>query len=149
MMNRLLGFIALVAIALSTTACAGTKIGDFVSAATSTINNPVQPVNLYQAKVVYAAAQDLVLQYKDKCFGIDGKKTVAQIQADSSIIEICTHRISRWNLMKKADANAYNAIKVADSFIVNNPSGNAVSYITAAWKAATDFKTLALSQGAK
>ena len=121
---------------------AGSTLDTAWQAVTATITNPISTNNLYQAKTVYAAAQTAVLEYKGRCFGSDGRKTMVQYKLDG-YAELCAHRVSRWRAMQSADRTAYNTIRVADSFITNNPSGNAASYVAAAYKAATDFMALA------
>jgi hypothetical protein len=101
---------------------------------------------MYQAKLAYAAGQDGVKEYKLKCFGADGKKTFKAIRADVALSVVCNHRVSRYNTMKQREMDTYNAMKVADDFVAKNPSGNAASYISAAWKAATDFENLATAK---
>lgn len=143
-MRRIILASALIALALTLGGCgAAQKLGQVVSGATTQIVNPVTPVNMYQVKNVYAAGQTLVLEYKNKCFGEDGLKTFAQIQSDAALRTLCAHRVSRWRAMKKADDKAHRAIDAANTFIANNPSGNAISYVQAAWKAVNDFKNKA------
>lgn len=136
-MKKLLVLPLLLSLALALPGCA------VVEKATQTFTNPVGPVQMYQVKNVYAAGEELALEYKSKCFGADGKKTVAEIRSDAALVVICNHRVSRWNAIRAAENKAYVAVKVADKYIADNPSGNAVTYITAAWKAVNDFKAQA------
>lgn len=137
-MRRFL-ILSLMLAAFILTSC-GPKVGEFIAAATTPFANPITATNIDQVKLGYAGAEALMLEYYDKCFGADGKKTVAEIKADAVLVVLCKRRISRWYAMKAADNRAYVLTRAADKFIANNPQGNAVSYISAAWKAVNDFK---------
>lgn len=141
-MNRL--FLAsAVALSIGVSGCAGTPPGDLLRAATRQIANPVTPTNIQQVKIAFAAGQDLVQRYQQDCFGSDLPPypvNLAVIKADPILAVQCKHRVSRWNAMRDAEDKAYNAIVVADQFIARNPSGNAATYISAAWKAVTDYR---------
>lgn len=142
-MKRFLHLFAVAAVALSLGGCAGTPSGDLLRLATKTVTNPVTPKNIQQVKLVFAATQDGVLLYQQECFGGTTRPypvTVAKIKADPVLSVACAHRVSRYNVMKAAEDKAYNAITVAEDFIIRNPSGNAASYISAAWKSVTDYR---------
>lgn len=148
-MKRLL-LIPLLAFGLAFGGCTfndGTRaVGDFVRAATSTFTNPVSATNLYQAKLTFAASQELVEKYQRDCFGSQLPPypvSFAKIKADPVLSVECKHRVSRYNTMKLAEDRADRAIVLANKFIRENPSGNAVSYITNAIKAVTDYQAKA------
>lgn len=139
-------YLAICAVALSLGGCAGTPAGDAIGLATKQFANPVAPVNMYQVKLAYAGSQELVLKYQRDCFGSDLPPypvTVVRIKADPVLSVQCSHRVSRYNGMKKAEGVAFNAVARADDFIARNPSGNAISYISAAWKAVSDYRAAA------
>lgn len=142
--GNLLRLYAVVVIVLGVSGCAaGTKVGDFVSAVTTTIANPVSATNLYQAKVAFAGSQELVIKYQEDCFGSQLPPypvTLARIRADSVLAVQCKHRVSRYNAMKAAEDKANAFILAADDFITRNPSGNAVSYVSAAVKAVNAYR---------
>lgn len=142
---KLLRVLLIPLLAVSLGGCADqlNKLGGVISAATTTFVNPVGPVQMYQVNNVYAAGQELVLEYKDKCFGVTGKKTLKTINADAALRDLCKRRVSRWYAMQAAENKAYISIKLADKFIKENPSGNAATYIAAAWKAANEFRAQA------
>lgn len=140
---RLKMLAVLIAAAVGLAGCAGTKVGDFVSAVTTTIANPVSGTNLYQAKLAFAGSQELVLKYQDDCFGSQLPPypvTVARIRADSVLAVQCKHRVSRYNAMKAAEDKANALILAADDFITRNPFGNAASYVSAAVKAVSAYR---------
>lgn len=124
----------------------GANLGAAFKVATSTFTNPVTLTNLYQAKVVFVATQDLVVKYQRDCFGSYAPPypvSVAIIKADPALSIQCRHRVSRYNTMKAAEGVANNAIGRADTFIKQNPTGNAASYILAAVRAVTDYRAKA------
>lgn len=107
------------------------------------ITNPVSSTNLYQAKLVFASSQDLVIKYQKDCFGSQTPPyavTYAQIKADPVLNVECSRRVSRYNAMKSAENKANAAIVAADNFIRNNPTGNAVTYIQAALAAVNKYR---------
>ena len=117
-----------------------------VAVATKSFDNPATPTNLYQAKVAFAGGQELVLKYQRDCFGSEAPPypvTFARIKSDPALFALCSHRVSRYNAMKVAEGRANAAITAADGFIARNPNGNAVTYIQAAVRAVTDYKTAA------
>lgn len=121
-------------------------VGDVITAATTPITNPVSATNLYQAKVAFAGSQEAVKKYQQDCFGSNMPPyavSFAMIKADPVLSVQCAHRVSRYNTMKVAEDKANKAISVADTFISQNPSGNAVSYITAAIKAVNSYQVKA------
>lgn len=136
---RNLLLVPVLAVALALPGCTAFK--NFANLATTTITNPVRTVDIYRVNNVYAGAQALVLEYQERCFQKQGVKvTLAQIKSDSVLKDICRRRVSRYQAMKAMDNKAYVAIRTAENFIANNPSGNAASYIAAAWAAVNEFQ---------
>lgn len=149
-MKRIL-LVPFLALTLALASCAQVqKVGDFVSTAaravTTEFTNPVTPTNLYQAKLAFAASQEVVKKYKRDCFGSFAPPypvSFKMIQADPVLSAQCSHRVSRYNAMKRAEGQAYNAVEEADIFIKNNPSGNAATYISAAIRAVINYQAKA------
>lgn len=122
---------------LSLAACAPlNKVGDIIAAAATTITNPVGTVDIYRVKNGYAAALQLVLDYRNYCWS----KPYATLVADTVSKPICQNRRQVVRTAQAAKSTASRAITVADNFIRNNPTGNAATYISAAWGAVQDFQ---------
>lgn len=138
-MRRLL-LLPVMLLALAFAGCQSTDLGKFV---TTPIVNPVSQTNTYQAKVWFAGSQELVLKYQQDCFGSQLPPypvSWARIKSDPILAVQCKHRVSRYNTMKKAEDRAYVAIITADNFVAQNPTGNAVSYIAAAYRAVNEYR---------
>jgi ElaB/YqjD/DUF883 family membrane-anchored ribosome-binding protein len=113
------------------------QIGDLVTAATTTVDNPVGAVDLYRAKNTYAASLELVVRYRDECW----KRPYAVLMADPIYAPVCKDRRAVVRQAQNLRHTAGAAIKAADNFIRDNPTLNAASAIAAAIKAVTDFKS--------
>jgi len=112
------------------------KAGDILSAATQTIVNPLGSTDIYRVKNAYAAGLQLVVEYRNYCWS----KPYAVLMADPIARPICKNRRPIVRAMQRAKGHASNAIRVADNFIRDNPSGNAISYINAAWASVLEFR---------
>lgn len=135
-MKRLLAPFVLV-LALALNACApAQKVVDFVTVATQTVANPLDEVDIYRVKNVYAAGLELADAYRDYCW----KRPYAVLMADPIARPFCQNRRAMVRTMQATALRASNAIRVADDFIRANPTGNAVSYVRAAWTAVQDFR---------
>lgn len=133
-MKRLL---ILCAVALSLTGCAtGTKLGDLVQVATTTITNPVGSTDIYRVQNAYAAALEVVVEYRRYCWS----KPYAELMADPVSKPICEKRRAVVRAAQTGRKHARGALNAAENFITNNPTLNAASAIDAAWKAVADFK---------
>ena len=130
--------IPLLAGALALSACSGTlqKAGQVVDAVTQTIVNPLGDVDIYRVKNVYAAGLQLEVDYRDYCWS----KPYAALMADPIARPVCRNRRPNVRAIQAGARHASNAIRVAERFIRDNPSGNAVSYVSAAWTAVQDFR---------
>lgn len=126
-------------IALSLGGCADqlNKIGSVVSAATTTITNPLGPVDIYRVKNVYAAGLTLAVEYRNYCWS----RPYAALMADPVARPLCQNRRPNVRTIQFAKGEASKAIKAADKFIRENPTGNAVSYVSAAWDAVQSFRS--------
>jgi len=136
-MKRLLVALALAG-SLGLAGCAGTSFGTFVKVATTTVTNPVGTVDIYRVKNVYAATLQIAVKYRDYCWG----RSYAALMADKVAKPVCQNRRQVVRKLQAADQKAYAAIVTADRFARNNPTLNASSAVSAAWKAVTDFQSL-------
>lgn len=134
-MRRFLMLPAL-ALALFVSGCAGTKVGDFVSAVTTTITNPVSATNIYQVKNAYAAALQLAASWREYCYS----KPYAVLMADAVGKTLCQNRRAIVRNIQSAQPKAAGAIRSAENFVRDNPTLNASTAIQAAWSAVTAFR---------
>lgn len=135
-MKRLL-LIPFLALTLALASCAQIqKAGNFVATATQTFVNPLGSTDIYRVQNVYAAGLTLAVEYRNYCWS----KPYAVLMVDPIARPICQNRRPVVRAIQAAKGNAFNAIRVADNFIRANPTGNAVSYISAAWSAVQDFR---------
>lgn len=124
-------------LALAVSACGpGSKVGDLLTAATTTITNPVDAVDIYRVKNVYAASLDLMVKYREFCWS----KPYAALMADPVAKPTCQSRRAAVRAMQSAQVNAHAAIAAAEDFVRNNPTLNAATAIAAAWSAVTTFQ---------
>lgn len=122
---------------LTLSACGpGTKLGELISTATTTITNPVDAVDIYRAKNVYAASLDLAVAWRNYCWS----KPYAVLIADPVARPICQNRRSVVRSIQVAQPKAASALSDAQIFVLNHPTLNATDVITAAWAAVTNFK---------
>jgi len=126
------------ALAFSLAGCAGTPFGEALRVATSTYNNPVGPVDIYRAKVVYAATLELVVAYREYCW----KRQFAVLMNDPVAGPLCKDRRAVVRRMQAADDKANLALIKADNFARQNPSGTPIALIGAAVVAVNEFKNL-------
>lgn len=125
------------ALVLSLAGCAQIQSAiELIPKATQTFTNPLGPVDIYRVKNVYAAGLELAVQYRSYCWA----RPYATLMADPIARPLCQDRRAVVRAVQSAKGKASSAIKAADSFIRNNPSGNAVTYIGAAWDAVNQFK---------
>lgn len=139
-MKRILIIPALL-LALALPACSSDDIGRFLKATTTTVTNPVDTVDIYRAKLTYDSALKIANKYRATCY--PAGVTYAQLMADQVYKGLCQSRRSVVRKMQTADDKAFAAIGTAENFVRNNPTLNATAAIGAAWKAVTDFQTLA------
>lgn len=137
-MKRLL-LIPFLAIGLALGGCQ--TVGEFATAITTTITNPIGGKNIYQAKLVYASALEIAVKYRELCWS----KPYAVLMADPIAKPICQNRRPTVRRLQQARVKASAAIRSADNFVRNNPTLNATNAIGAAWTAVTDFQNIAAS----
>lgn len=128
-----------VTLALSLGGCASLPgpLGDAVRVLTTTINNPVAPVDIYRVKNAYAAALEVFVEYRRYCWS----QPYAVLMVDPVAKPICERRRPIVRALQKADENAFFAISAAENFIAANPTLNATSIVSAAWAAVTAFQS--------
>lgn len=130
-------FLIIAALSLPLAGCgAASKVSDFVSTVTQTITNPVGEVDIYRAKNLYLATLKVANNWREYCWS----KPYSTIVADPIMRPVCQERRATTRTLQAANRKASAALKAAETFIRNNPSGNAVTYVTAAWNAVNDFK---------
>lgn len=134
-MKRIL-LLPVMLLSLALAGCAGTNVGDFLTAATSTVTNPVSAVDIYRVKNVYAASLQIVVKYREFCWS----KPYAALMADPVAKPTCQNRRAAVRTMQAAQINARNAINSVETFVRNNPTLNAATAISAAWTAVTAFQ---------
>lgn len=136
-MKRILLIPALL-LALAVSACTnGPNLGALLNIATSTVTNPVNAVDIYRVKNVYAASLELAKQYRTSCWS----KPYAAILADPVLGTVCKNRRATVRAMQAAQLKAASAIDSAQTFVADNPTLNAASVIAAAWSAVTAFQS--------
>lgn len=137
-------YLAILAVALTLGGCASLgSIGEKAlnlpaGVLTTTVRNPVAPVNIYQAKVVYASTLEIANGYREYCWS----KPYAALMADP-VGRVCQKRRAIVRAMQAADSRAYAAIRTADAFVRSNPTLDATSAIRAAIAAVSDFQSVA------
>lgn len=125
---------AIVAVSLAVAGCA--QIGDVARIATTTITNPVSQTDIYRAKNAYAAALQLVVDYREYCWA----RPYAALMADPVAGPLCKNRRAVVQAAQVARPKAASAIRSAENFVRDNPTVNASSAISAMWAAVTDFQ---------
>lgn len=136
---RRLFMLPLLIAAFTLSACGpGTKLGDLLSIATSTVVNPVDATNIYQIKNGYAATLELAVQWREFCWA----KSYAALMADPVAKPICTNRRARLRALQVAQPKAALSIDKAETFVRNNPTLNATVLVSAAWDAYKEFQAV-------
>lgn len=135
--------VPLMLVSLALAGCSGGQgvfgnIGSAISAATSTIQNPVGSVDIYRAKNAYAATLELAVAYRTYCWS----KPYAVLMADPIAAPACRNRRAVVRQIQSARPKVAAAIRTAENFVRNNPTINAGSAITAMWAAVNDFQNL-------
>lgn len=129
-------FLVACALVLSLTGCAGTPLGDALRAVTATYANPLGATDIYRVQNLYAAALELVAQYRVYCWS----KPYAAILQDPVMKPTCERRRAVVRAAQSARRNARKAIDAAEQFITNNPTLNAATAVQAAWDAVGAFR---------
>jgi len=106
------------------------------NAATLTIENPVDDVDMYRVKNAYAAALELAAGYRAYCYSVSW----ARVKSDPVVRPACERRRAVVRAFQSAQVKARKAIALAEKFVAENPTINAVSVISAAWQAVKEFR---------
>ena len=113
------------------------NVENFISTAATTIVNPLRPVDMYRVKNVYAASLQLAVDYRAACWS----KPYAVILTDPVMKPVCQNRRAVVRTIQSAKLKAKTAIRAADDFMLNNPTVNAGTFVTAAWAAVSSFQS--------
>ena len=124
------------AITLVLGGCAGTKVGDLISAATTTIVNPIDSVDIYRVKNTQAVTLELAVQWRRTCWS----DSYANLMKNPATKLLCQSRRPTLRAMQGAYAKADLAITQAELFIRNNPTLNAATVLQAAWNAVSAYR---------
>lgn len=116
--------------------CAGTRVGDLISAATTTIVNPVDSIDIYRVKNAQAIALELAVAWRRNCWS----KPYAELMKDPVNKALCQNRRPTLRAIQDYNAKASLAIMEAESFIRNNPTLNASVLIQAAMSAVSAYR---------
>lgn len=128
---------ALLAACLAGCASLPGPLGDAIRVVSTTIANPVNQTDIYRAKNTYAATLELAAEYRRYCWS----RPYAALLADPVARPICERRRAVVRAFQSARGNAGAALVAAENFIADNPTLNAASAVSAAWKAITDFQS--------
>ncbi len=133
-------FFSLAALGLLAIGAAGcTAPGSFrelVSTATQTITNPIDKVDLYRVKNTYAAALTLADDYRTYCYA----RPYITLMADPIAKPICASRRAVLREIQARQPQAKQAIVAAENFVRDNPTLNAATAVSAAWRAVQAFQ---------
>lgn len=130
---------AVLALTLSLGGCLTlSELGSTIQFATSSVNNPVSATNIYQIKNAYAASAELAVEYRRYCWSAP----YANLMADPVASRLCRSRRPVTRAIMAADQKAFFAVSAAENFVTANPTLSAVSVISAAVKAVTDFRNV-------
>lgn len=135
-MKRKIFAVVLIALPLAACGAAGSVVDAAFRAVTTTIVNPVTPVDIYRVKNAYAAADQLVIDYRSYCWS----RSYVALMADAVAQPICQNRRAIVRKAQSYRAKASYAIGQADTFIRNNPTLNAATVVNAAWSVVTAFQ---------
>lgn len=127
-------------LALSLAGCAdGPSLEDLknaVKVATTTIENPLDDVDIYRVKNTYAIALELSDQYRTYCWSAPFKA----LMGDAAAGPLCRSRREVVRSFQAAQIKAKKAIRAAEKFITMNPTISASTVVRAAWQAVSEYK---------
>lgn len=129
--------LAVVLLVLPLVGCgAGSTVDTAFNTLTTTITNPITSVDIYRLENTYAAADQLVADYRSYCWS----KPYATLMADPVAKPVCHDRRPVVRAAQSYRAKASFAIGQADAFVKNNPTLNASTVVGAAWSAVTAYQ---------
>lgn len=135
-MKRIRLATALVAGSLILGGCAGTPLGDIISLANAQIANPISATNVYQVKNGYAAALQIAADWRQYCFSMKYKV----LMADPIARPVCSSRRSVVRSLKAYGPMAGQAVRDAETFVVQHPTLDASAVISVAMQAVARFR---------
>ncbi len=112
------------------------QLKEFVNVATTTIVNPIDSVDIYRAKNVYAATLQAAVDWRALCWS----KPYAQLMNDPVTQPLCQNRRPWLRQIQAAKDKASMAVHDATLFVEMHPTLNASTVIQAAWDAVTKFR---------
>lgn len=124
----------ILALALILPGCA--QLTDTVRVVTTTIVNPVDAVDIYRAKNVYAATLQVAAEWRALCWS----KPYAQLMNDPIAQPLCQHRRPWLRQIQVAKDKASMAVHDAVLFVEMNPTLNAAIVVKASWDAVNNFR---------
>lgn len=114
-------------LALSLSACQSAgSVGSFFSEVAATVTSPISTIDLYRVKNVYAAADQLAIEYRSYCYS----KPYADLMSDPVAQPVCKYRrqvITTFQAKRKIAARAIANAKTD-------------SLLSVAWSAVSDYK---------
>lgn len=128
--------LAVLAVTLTLGGCA--QLREALTVATTTIVNPVDSVDIYRAKNVYAATLQIAVDWETLCWS----KPYAQLMNDPITQPLCQKRRPIRRAIKDAKDKASMAVHDAVLFVEMNPTLNAATVVSAAWDAVNKFKNV-------
>jgi hypothetical protein len=142
MMRRLLMIPAMLC-ALVLASCAGTdfskfgsNVGSLLTAATTTVVNPVSATNIYQVEQGHAATRELAVSWRRLCWS----EPYAALMAKPATKFVCENRRTRLRAIEDADLKTESAIADAKNFVRDHPTLSATTVLSAAYSALKNFQ---------
>ena len=102
----------------------------------ATFTNPVDSVDMYRVKSVYAATLQAAVSYRRYCYA----RPYRDLMKDPVARPVCANRRAVILAAQKHEPKANGAIVAADNFVRNNPTISAATAVGAAWRAVSDFR---------
>ena len=133
-MRRILPVILL---ALALNGCAQiSQVRDLIGAATTTIVNPVDSIDIYRVKNAGAVVKEAAVQWRRLCWS----KPYAELMKEPIAKALCKNRRPALRAIQDYNGKMNLAIFEAESFVQQNPTLSAATAIQAAWDAITRYR---------
>jgi len=120
------------------------QLRDAATVVTTTIVNPIDSVDVYRAKNVYAATLQAAVSWRELCWSKPYDFIVGNaekgIPADPILKPICKNRRPWLRQIQEAKNKASMAVHDATLFVEMHPTLNAAVVVKAAWDAVTKFR---------
>lgn len=137
-MRKLLLVPALLCAVLFSGCSGNVSVRDAITAATATITNPVDTVEIYRVKNAYAAALTAADNYRTYCWS----KPYSALMADPVAKPVCQSRRQVVRSMQDAQRKAAAAIAAAEKFMRDFPTLSAANAIGVASSAVAAFRSV-------